>query len=284
MKITGNSLSPLIQNVILGSVTGIVVGFVIRVYYQYVRGTDIVWMLFFLVGPLIGYLSGRERERVEKLQKEKQSLQDNLDKIQIAFKRSTNTYKALIESASDAIFLTTKDGRFVLFNEATCLLSGYKREELKKMNLSQLQMESDDSVKHRKAWLDNGICRYEDKWATKDGGEIFLEINVKWMQISGYELILHIGRDILRRKETDEAGKSDEIKGFQTDKIIELARVNKMNQENVYKPAQKIMDTVQTILNDFKVPEQKERFAEVLNKWEETRTFVKEFLQKARGI
>ena len=49
MKLTGNSLSPLVQNVILGSVTGVVVGFVIRVYYQYVSGTDIVWILFFVV-------------------------------------------------------------------------------------------------------------------------------------------------------------------------------------------------------------------------------------------
>ncbi len=281
MKITGNSLSPLVQNVILGSVTGVVVGFVIRVYYQYVSGTDIVWILFFVVGPLIGFLSGRERERFEKLKKEKQSLQENLDKIQIAFKRSTNKYRALIESASDAIFLTTKDGRFVLFNEATCLLSGYKREELKKMTLSQLQIESDDSVKHRKAWLDNGICRYEDKWATKGGGEIFLEINVKWMQIGGYELILHIGRDILRRKETDEAGKSDEIKSFQTDKIIGLARINQINQDYVYKPVQKIMDNVQKIINDLELQEQKEKFVDSLSEWDKTRRFIKEFGAKS---
>ncbi len=282
MKITGNSLSPLVQNIILGSVTGLVVGFVIRVYYQYVRGTDIVWILFFIVGPLIGYLSGRERERVEKLTKEKKNLQDSLDKIQIAFKKSTNKYRVLIESASDAIFLTTKDGRFVLFNEATCLLSGYKREELKKTNLSQLQINSDDSVKHRKAWLDNGICRFEDKWSTKDGGEIFLEINAKWMKIGGYELILHIGRDILRRKETDEAGKSSEIKGFQTDKIIELARIHKMNHDYVYKPVQKIMDNVQAILNDLKIPEQKEIFADSLNQWEKTRKLINEFTAKSQ--
>ena len=282
MKITGNSLSPIVQNVILGSVTGVMVGFVIRVYYQYVSGTDIVWILFFVVGPLIGYLSGRERERVEKLKKEKQSLQENLDKIQAAFKRSTNTYRTLIESASDAIFLTTKDGRFVLFNEATCLLSGYKREELKKMTLPQLQLESDEAVKHHKAWLDNGICRYEDKWATKDGGEIFLEVNVKWMQINGYELVLHIGRDILRRKETDDAGKSDEIKSFQTDKITELARMNQINREYVFRPVQKMMDNVQKILNDLNLQEQKQKFADSLSEWEKARKFIMGFEAKSQ--
>jgi PAS domain S-box-containing protein len=269
MKKDGNNLRPLIQNMILGSVTGIVVGYVIRVYYQYVTGTDIVWIMFFIIGPLIGFLSGRERERIEKLKKEKELLQENLDKVQIAFRRSTNRYRLLIESASDAIFLTTTDGRFIVFNEATCLLSGYKREELKKMNLSDLQADGDDTVKHRKAWLDNGICRYEDKWHTKDGNDIYLEINAKWTQISGYELILHIGRDIIRRKETDEAGKSNEIKGFQTDKIIEAAKI------------QQIMHDIMTLLNDFPVPEQKERIADSLSQWEKARNFIKEFTAKS---
>lgn len=282
MKKDGSNLRPLIQNLILGSVTGIVVGYVIRVYYQYVTGTDIVWIMFFIIGPLIGFLSGRERERIEKLKKEKELLQENLDKVQLAFRRSANRYRLLIESASDAIFLTTTDGRFIVFNEATCLLSGYRREELKKMNLSSLQADEDDGVKHRKAWLDNGICRYEDKWHTKDGHEIYLEINAKWTQISGYELILHVGRDIIRRKETDEAGKSNEIKGFQTEKVIETAKMQQIMYDDIYKPVQKIMDNVTMLLNDFPVPEQKEKFADLLKQWEDARNFIKEFTAKSK--
>ena len=88
MNLMSNRIKPVVQNVILGSVTGVMVGINLRTLFLRVGGTDIVWPLFFILGPAIGYFSGKERERFEKLKKEKQDLEENLNKIHTDLKNS----------------------------------------------------------------------------------------------------------------------------------------------------------------------------------------------------
>ena len=114
-----NRLNFIAQNVILGSITGILVGLNLRVLFSRAGARDISWLIFFLIGPLIGFLSGKERERYQKLKEEKCNLQQDLEEISSALKKSKEKYSLLVESASDAIFLTTMDGRFLVANEAT---------------------------------------------------------------------------------------------------------------------------------------------------------------------
>jgi hypothetical protein len=57
--------SPLIQNTILGFVVGIMVGINLKVLYARIQGPTIVWVLFFVFGITIGFLSGVERSRSE---------------------------------------------------------------------------------------------------------------------------------------------------------------------------------------------------------------------------
>ncbi len=66
--------SPVIQNTILGFVVGIMVGINLKVLYARIQGPTIIWVLFFLFGITIGFLSGIERSRVED-RKRKQRLQ-----------------------------------------------------------------------------------------------------------------------------------------------------------------------------------------------------------------
>jgi uncharacterized integral membrane protein len=57
--------SPVIQNTILGFVVGIMVGINLKVLYARIQGPTIVWVLFFVFGITIGFLSGIERKRSE---------------------------------------------------------------------------------------------------------------------------------------------------------------------------------------------------------------------------
>jgi hypothetical protein len=66
--------SPVIQNTILGFVVGIMVGINLKVLYARIQGPTIIWVLFFLFGITIGFLSGIERSRVED-RKRKQRMQ-----------------------------------------------------------------------------------------------------------------------------------------------------------------------------------------------------------------
>jgi hypothetical protein len=66
--------SPVIQNTILGFVVGIMVGINLKVLYARIQGPTIIWVLFFIFGITIGFLSGVERSRVED-RKRKQRMQ-----------------------------------------------------------------------------------------------------------------------------------------------------------------------------------------------------------------
>ena len=278
-----SKLSPVTQNVVLGTITGVVVGYDLRIIFQHVGGIDLVWILFFFVGPLVGYLSGRERQRIEELKREKMTLKENLDRIQTALKRSANKYKLLVECANDAIFLTSGEGRFLLFNEATCLFSGYRKEELKQMNLSQLRVEESPDEQSRKAWLASGIYQYEEKWRAKDGSIVVLEINAKWIRLAGHRLVLHVGRDMLHRKETDGEETARAIQRFHQKKLTEMASVHRIFYSHILSPLSDVIGLSYYLLK--KYPEEAEKLSDALSEWRKTRNFLQGLSEKnARDV
>lgn len=58
--------SPLLQNLILGTVTGVMVGINLRAIILSGGEATWAWVTFFLIGPLFGLFSGIERARMEK--------------------------------------------------------------------------------------------------------------------------------------------------------------------------------------------------------------------------
>jgi len=282
MKKRTHRLSVITQNVIIGAITGIMVGYNLRIFFLRIGGEDLIWILIFALGPVIGFLSGKERKRIEKLKKEKTTLEENLSKIQVALERSAKKYRLLVERASDAIFLTTAEGEFLLFNEATCLLSGYEKGELKKMNLSQLQFEKNEKSQDKKAWLDNGICRYQERWKNKNGGSVVLEINAKWIQFSGHRLILHVGRDILRRIEGDREEVARDIRRFQEDKLVERERVHRAVYGQILNPLTNTTRLMKYLMREY--PKEEGNLSEVLSQWGKARKVLQELSSKNTRI
>ena len=278
MKRKSSRMSAVAQNLILGSVTGIIVAFNLRLYFNRVGGTDLVWMLFFLLGPAIGYLSGIERQRNRVLRKEKTKLEDNLGKINQALQQSNKKYELLVEYANDAIFLTTEEGRFLIFNEATSLLSGYRRSQLKNMKLSQL-LDTDDRENHNsKAWLDNGICRYEEKWRTKAGDTVSLEVNARYIQFQGTQLILYIARDNKEQKESRQEELAKELVQLREHLLVESESVHQVCFSHVMSPMQKTIHGLNLLADNY--PNIKIQLTELLNEWEKTGKYLKDINKK----
>lgn len=50
----------------MGFVLGIMVGINLKVIYEKIHGPAFIWISFFAFGTLIGFLSGLERNRIEK--------------------------------------------------------------------------------------------------------------------------------------------------------------------------------------------------------------------------
>lgn len=54
---------PVLQNTILGLVLGIMIGINLKVIYARIHGPAFVWISLFVIGLVIGFLSGIERQK-----------------------------------------------------------------------------------------------------------------------------------------------------------------------------------------------------------------------------
>ena len=58
-------------------------------------------------------------------------------------KESEEKYRSYVENAPEGIFIANSEGNYVDVNDAACKLTGYTKEELLKMNLSDLIPDED---------------------------------------------------------------------------------------------------------------------------------------------
>jgi len=62
--------NPVLQNTILGCVLGIMIGIDLRAIILSNGEATWAWIMFFLIGPLIGFFSGMERKKLERRKEE----------------------------------------------------------------------------------------------------------------------------------------------------------------------------------------------------------------------
>ncbi len=63
---------------------------------------------------------------------------ENLIETNTALKKSEEKYRSYIDSAPDGVFIADETGRYIEVNEAACRLTGYSKEELLKMSISEI--------------------------------------------------------------------------------------------------------------------------------------------------
>lgn len=109
-----------------------------------------------------------------------------------------NQYRNLFEESRDAVIITSKDGKFIDFNQAALDLFGYSKEEMAGMDVRQIYVDVKDRARFQEAIEKRGSVRdYEIKLCKKDGTEMdclfTLTIRSKGTKILGYQGII---RDI----------------------------------------------------------------------------------------
>lgn len=111
----------------------------------------------------------------------------------------------IFDNAADAIFIHDLQGRFIEVNDTACARFGYSREEMKKMNIREI-----NSEKYRGA-LDERLYRinnnqsdfFETEHQSKSGQIIDTEVNAKIVEYLGSRAILSVARDISQRKQIE---------------------------------------------------------------------------------
>ena len=129
-------------------------------------------------------------------------------------KKSEAKFRALLESAPDAMVIVDAAGRMVLVNSQTQHLFGYAREELlgKKVEiLVPPQLRERHSV-HRAMYFDNPSSRpmgsgLELYGRRKDGSEFPVEISLSPLETEEGVLVSSVIRDITTRKRIEEVQK-----------------------------------------------------------------------------
>jgi PAS domain S-box-containing protein len=121
-------------------------------------------------------------------------------------------YKAIIRTTIDGFWQADMQGHFLDVNEAYCHLTGYSRNELLNMSISDIEAieTSREIAKRIRKIKEVGYDRFETRHQRKDGEIVDVEISVNYLPIDSGRMFVFI-RDITQRKRAEESlGASEE--------------------------------------------------------------------------
>jgi PAS domain S-box-containing protein len=123
-----------------------------------------------------------------------------------ALRESEQRFRALVEQASDALFVVNDDGTFLDVNQQACHTLGYSREELLALTVTDIQQSVSlaalDQVRQRET---GSPVTQEGIHARKDGSTFPVEVRIGRIDIQGKPVLLALARDITERKQAESA-------------------------------------------------------------------------------
>jgi diguanylate cyclase (GGDEF)-like protein/PAS domain S-box-containing protein len=155
---------------------------------NYVIGAGI----FAFVSSLVGFLL----LRVWNLRKAKFDL----------VRQSHEAYRNIVDTTQDGFWSCNLQGRYMDVNEVYCRLSGYTREELLSMRISDLDADEtpDETANRIRQLIEAGSARFESHHRRKDGSLWHVEVNATYHD-DGEGKIYAFIRDITERKLAERA-------------------------------------------------------------------------------
>jgi formate hydrogenlyase transcriptional activator len=138
---------------------------------------------------------------------------------------SEKRFRMLVEQAGDCFFLHDMEGRIMDVNRHACESLGYMREELLRMNISEIAQK----VLKKQFWLpltSGNFVTFESTHRRKDGSTFPVEVRLSRLDLGGEALLLSLVRDNTFRKAAE-----DELKKSLSE-IRELK--DRLEEENVY--------------------------------------------------
>ena len=151
-------------------------------------------------------LEMRVQERTSELAQANEALREEIaerKRAEGALRESEERYRALFERSTDAIYITTREGKFVDLNQYGLDLFGYTREELAELNARQLFVDPADQSRFQQEIEQKGFVRdYEVQLRKKDGTKLDCRLastvrRANDGNILGYQGIIH---DLTERK------------------------------------------------------------------------------------
>ena len=131
-------------------------------------------------------------------------------RIEHALAESEQRYRAIFETAGDAIFILDAEGentgKIMAANSAASGMHGYSRKELLSMNIQDLN--TPETAKLAPSMISRIISgetvKTELMHRRKDGTVFSLEVTAVLMEVEGHKYILGFDRDITKRKTAEQ--------------------------------------------------------------------------------
>ena len=127
-------------------------------------------------------------------------------KAETALMQSEENFRTLFNKSADAIFLVRPDGSIADVNDMACKRYKYSREELIRMNVSQIDSPATSKLAPERTArvMEKGVVTFEVEHVAKDG-EIFpVEANASSILLNGEPILISTCRDITERKKVVE--------------------------------------------------------------------------------
>ncbi|MCB8992021.1 MAG: PAS domain S-box protein [Ardenticatenaceae bacterium] len=123
---------------------------------------------------------------------------------ELLLRNQESQYRAVIETSTDGFWVADMNGRILEANDAYVRLSGYNREELLTMCVSDLDAYEtlENVTEHIENVVQKGNELFETRHITKDGTIYPVEVNVTYWPSAGKRLFIFI-RDIYRRQRSE---------------------------------------------------------------------------------
>ena len=117
---------------------------------------------------------------------------------------SEERLRKTIETTSDGFWVVDTEGKFLDVNKSYCTMSGYSREEILSMSISDVEaFETDlDTIDHIQHILQMGNDNFETRHRRKDGTLFDVEVSVNVLRLD-YKLLVCFCRDITERKNAE---------------------------------------------------------------------------------
>lgn len=131
--------------------------------------------------------------------------------------RGDGKYRELFESLAESIFIVNTQGRFVDANRTACQRLGYSRAELLELSVPDISLTTSAAFQgFQERLVEEPVFTFETYHRRKDGTLMPVEIVLQSIVHAGERSVLGVARDILSRKQTEEAlrAKTEEIEHY----------------------------------------------------------------------
>jgi len=190
-----------------------------------------------------------------------------------ALRESEQRFRALVEQATDALFVVDTDGHLLDVNQEACHTLGYSREELLQLSVPDVQksVSMEDLAEDWELMPRQPVTR-EGVHQRRDGSRFPVEVRLGRIELEGQPALLALARDITERKQVEQARA----------RLAEIGELAAMIVHEVRNPLTTVLMGLHTF-EQMELPERAQmRLAFALEESERLQRLLNEILMYAR--